>query len=123
MDEAANAVGVDPLIFRQRLLTGRGNNAGSEPNAVGGAKRMANVLARVAEKAGWGKSLPQGQGMGIACTFGQERAAPTWTACVAEVAVDADSGEVTLNKLTLVVDAGSIVHPDGALAQCEGAAL
>ena len=37
--------------------------------------------------------------------------------------MDADSGEVTLNKLTLVVDAGSIVHPDGALAQCEGAAL
>lgn len=123
IDEAASVVGVDPLVFRQRMLTARGINAGSEPNAVGGAKRMANVLARVAEKAGWGKSLPEGEGMGIACTFGQERAAPTWTACVAEVAVDNESGEVKLNKLTLVVDAGSIVHPDGALAQCEGAAL
>ena len=48
---------------------------------------------------------------------------PTWTACVADVSVDADSGAVTLNKLTIVIDAGSIVHPDGALAQTEGAAL
>jgi len=30
---------------------------------------------------------------------------------------------VTLEKLTIVVDAGTIVHPDGALAQVEGAAL
>jgi hypothetical protein len=30
---------------------------------------------------------------------------------------------VILEKLTLVVDAGTIVHPDGALAQVEGAAL
>ena len=48
---------------------------------------------------------------------------PTWTACVAQVTVDADSGAVSLNKLTIVIDAGSIVHPDGALAQTEGAAL
>jgi CO/xanthine dehydrogenase Mo-binding subunit len=30
---------------------------------------------------------------------------------------------VILEKLTLVVDAGTVVHPDGALAQVEGAAL
>lgn len=28
-----------------------------------------------------------------------------------------------LEKLTIVVDAGSIIHPDGALAQVEGGAL
>src|SRR5262249_60462674 len=33
------------------------------------------------------------------------------------------NGNVILEKLTLVVDAGTIVHPDGALAQVEGAAL
>ena len=33
------------------------------------------------------------------------------------------SGTVVVQKLTIVVDAGSIVHPDGALAQVEGGAL
>jgi hypothetical protein len=33
------------------------------------------------------------------------------------------SGRVIVEKLTLVVDAGTIVHPDGAKAQVEGAAL
>jgi CO/xanthine dehydrogenase Mo-binding subunit len=37
--------------------------------------------------------------------------------------VDRPSGVVKLEKLTLVVDAGTIVHPDGALAQMQGAAL
>jgi len=48
---------------------------------------------------------------------------PTWLACVARVKVDRASGVVKLEKLTIVVDAGTIVHPDGALAQMEGAAL
>lgn len=61
--------------------------------------------------------------MGVATTFGQERDMPTWTACVAEVSVDPISGVVKLKKLTLVLDAGAIIHPDGALAQTEGAAL
>ena len=48
---------------------------------------------------------------------------PTWTACAAQVHVNRDTGKVTCQKLTLVLDAGTIVHPDGALAQVEGAAL
>jgi CO/xanthine dehydrogenase Mo-binding subunit len=105
------------------MLDGAGRNAGSAPNAVGGALRQAHVLKRVAEKAGWGASLPKDTGLGIATTFGQERTMPTWTACVARVRVDRASGRVTLEKLTLVVDAGTIVDPDGALAQVEGSSL
>lgn len=48
---------------------------------------------------------------------------PTWTACVARVRVDRKSGKVYCEKLTLVIDCGIVVHPDGALAQAEGAAL
>ena len=48
---------------------------------------------------------------------------PTWVACVARVRVDRSSGKVSVEKLTLVVDAGTIVHPDSAHAQVEGAAL
>ena len=123
MDEVAHSVGVDPVLFRLQYLKSRGRNAGSAPNSVGGANRLAAVLKRVAEKSGWGKAMPAGQGMGVATTFGQERDMPTWTACVAEVSVEPNTGKVSLKKLTLVLDAGTIVHPDGALAQTEGAAL
>ncbi len=48
---------------------------------------------------------------------------PTWVACVARVRIDRATGLVTLEKLTVVVDAGTIIHPDGALAQVQGGAL
>jgi CO/xanthine dehydrogenase Mo-binding subunit len=67
--------------------------------------------------------MPADTGLGIATTFGQERAMPTWTACVARVKVDRQTGRVTVEKLTMIVDAGVIVHPEGARAQIEGATL
>jgi len=123
MDEAAHATAMDPVEFRLRLLDGVGRNSGSAPNAVGGAHRQAAVLARVAEKAAWRSPMPRDTGLGVATTFGQERDMPTWVACVARVRVDRTSGRVTVEKLTLVVDAGTIIQPDGAAAQVEGAAL
>ncbi|HET9100520.1 MAG TPA: molybdopterin cofactor-binding domain-containing protein, partial [Acidobacteriaceae bacterium] len=123
MDEAAHAIGVDPVAFRLRLLDGAGRNAGSAPNSVGGAHRQAAVIARVAQKANWGSVMPHDVGLGIASSFGQERDMPTWCACVARVRVNRTSGQVIVEKLSLVVDAGTIIQPDGAAAQVEGSVL
>ncbi|WP_372786987.1 molybdopterin cofactor-binding domain-containing protein [Phenylobacterium sp.] len=123
MDEAAHSQGADPLAFRLKLLDGVGRNAGSGPTAVGGAHRQAAVLAAVAKKAGWGAALPKNTGLGLATTFGQERDMPTWVACAARVRVDPQTGVVKVEKLTLVADCGTVVHPDGALAQMQGASL
>lgn len=123
IDEAAAEAKVDPVEFRLRMLDAAGKNAGSAPNAVGGARRQAAVVRRLAAKAGWGKALPKNTGLGIATSFGQERDMPTWTGCAARVAVDPATGAVKVEKLTLVVDCGTVVSPDGALAQMEGAAL
>ena len=125
MDEAAHQLGVSPLAFRLKLLDGAGRNSGAADgvSAVGGAKRQAAVLARAAKLAGFGSKLPADTGIGLATTFGQERDMPTWTACAARVQVDRKTGSVTVEKLTVVTDAGIIVHPDGALAQVEGASL
>ena len=125
MDEAAHAQGADTLAFRLRLLDGAGRNSGKDDGltAVGGARRQAAVLAHVAKHAGWGGKLPKNTGLGLATTFGQERDMPTWTACCAKVKVNPKTGDVKVEKLWLSVDAGTIVHPDGALAQMEGAAL
>ena len=48
---------------------------------------------------------------------------PTWIACIAHVAVDADSKAVKVKKIWQSIDCGTVVHPNGALAQAEGAAL
>lgn len=125
MDEAAHALGRDPVEFRLSLLDATGKNAGKAPESVGGAARQANVLRRLAEKCGWSNraDMPADTALGIATSFGQERTMPTWTGCAARVRVDRSSGKVTVEKLWSVIDVGTTVHPDGALAQAEGATL
>jgi isoquinoline 1-oxidoreductase subunit beta len=123
IDEAAHHVKSDPVEFRLKLLTAKGRNAGSAPNSVGGARRQAEVVRLAAQKAGWGQPLPANVGLGLATSFGQERDMPTWVACVARVHVYKESGVVKVEKLTIVTDAGTIVDPDGARAQTQGAVL
>src|SRR5262245_66236563 len=67
--------------------------------------------------------MPKYTALGVATTFGQARSMPTWVGCVARVRVDRRNGGVAVEKLTIVVDAGTLVDPDGALAQVEGSAL
>jgi CO/xanthine dehydrogenase Mo-binding subunit len=81
------------------------------------------VLRRAAQRADWGSVLPRDTGLGIATSFGQERDMPTWVACAARVHVERTTGKVTVEKLTIVVDAGTLVDPGGARAQVEGGAL
>jgi CO/xanthine dehydrogenase Mo-binding subunit len=116
VDELAHAAGKDPAQYRISMLDGAGDNAG-------GAQRLRNTLLAAMGLAGYGtKSLPKGEGMGVACVSSQERATASWTACVAHVAV-APSGEVKVKKLTVATDVGTQVHPDNIRAQVEGAAL
>lgn len=124
MDEAAHKVEADPLDFRLKHLKAEGYNAGSAPNAVGGASRQAAVLQKVADMCGYGSTeLPADTAIGIATTFGQSRSMPTWTAGAVQVHVDRDTGEVDVQKMWLAFDCGTVVDPDSAMAQCEGAAL
>ncbi len=123
LDEIADQMGQDPVAIRMSLLDGAGKNAGGEGSTVGGAKRLAAVLKDVSERADWGREMPATEGLGVAVGHGQERGMPTWVACVAHVAVDPSSGDVTLKKLWQTIDVGTVVNPDGAMAQAEGAAL
>ncbi len=125
IDEVAQATGQDPAAFRRALLDGEGRNAGEAPHAVGGAARLREVLDRVVEKSGWANrgDLPEGTGLGISVSAGQERSMPTWIATVAQVRVDRDTGEAVVERIWASIDAGTLAHPDGALAQAEGAIL
>ena len=116
IDEIAHATGQDPAQFRISLLDGKGKNDG-------GAQRLRNALLAAMGLSGYGtRKLPKGEGIGVACVSSQERAAASWTACVAHVAV-APSGTVIVKKLTVATDVGTQVHPDNIRAQVEGAAL
>jgi isoquinoline 1-oxidoreductase subunit beta len=117
IDELAHAAGKDPVEFRLALLDGAGDNKG-------GAKKLANALRTAVGRSGYGaKDLPKNSGIGIACVSSQERATATWTACAAQVEVDPTSGAFKVNRLTLAMDLGTVVNPNGVQAQIEGSAL
>ena len=122
MDEIAHATGQDPVDMRLKMLDGAGANAGGDkPQNAGGAKRLANALRAAVGRSGYGAiKLGPNEGLGVACVSSQERSSPTWTACVAHVKVDPKSGDVTLKKVTIAMDVGTVVNPDGVRAQIEG---
>jgi len=117
LDELAHAADKDPVDFRLAMLDGAGDNAG-------GAKRLANALRTAVGRSGYGAvSLPKNSGIGVACVSSQERATATWTACTAQVEVNPSNGEFKVNKLTLAMDLGTVVNPDGVRSQIEGSML
>jgi nicotinate dehydrogenase subunit B len=112
MDELADALGVDPVVFRLRHLDD---------------ERLAAVLAAAAAEVGWpdsdagdagGAGEPGRTGTGIA--IGTEKGGRVATAARVQVA---DDGTLTIRSLVTAVDCGAIVHPDGLVNQVEGAVV
>jgi isoquinoline 1-oxidoreductase beta subunit len=80
--------------------------------------RLRHVAELAAEKAGWGKTLPAGQGMGIAA----HRSFVSYVATVVHVAVDKD-GSITIPQVDTAIDCGFHVNPERIASQIEGAAV
>jgi len=117
LDELAVAAGRDPVEFRMDLLGTRdlvpGRGSKSQPY---NAARMRGVLRDVADKSGWGKTLPRGRGQGVAFHFSHQG----YIAMVAEVTVT-QAGELTVDRVVTSVDVGSqIVNLSGAENQIQG---
>ena len=100
-DELAAAARVDPLAWRLKHLPAD--------------SRLIPVLKLAAEKAGWGRKLPRGQGLGIAAhsSYGSHMAH------VAQVRVAKD-GKLRVERVICAVDCGIAVNPDNVRAQAEG---
>jgi isoquinoline 1-oxidoreductase beta subunit len=77
------------------------------------------VLETVAEKAGWGKSMPKGKGRGIA----QHSCFGAYVAQVAEVSVNEKDGTIKVDRIVAAVDCGPVVNPDSVKAQIEGGVI
>jgi len=119
IDELAASAGQDPLAFRMKLIGGDRKIPmfGGEKEPPLDTARLKGVLQLAADKAGWGKPLPKGQGRGIATFYSFN----SYTAAVAEASVK--DGAVKLHRLVYAVDCGRPINPDGIRAQVESAAI
>lgn len=105
IDELAHSAGKDPLEFRLQNLK---NNM-----------RARRVLEVAAEKAGWGKPIPKGEGRGIA----QHACFGSYVAQVAELSVNKNYGAIRVHRVVVAVDCGPVINPDPLIAQIEGGVI
>jgi isoquinoline 1-oxidoreductase beta subunit len=117
IDEVAHAGGIDPLELRLRLLADARPFTlpwEQETPSKFKAERLRGVLRAAAGRVGWGKQLPAGRGLGLACVYAFE----TYVAEIAEVSIE--HGEPRVHRVVCAVDCGQVVHPDGVAAQMQG---
>jgi isoquinoline 1-oxidoreductase beta subunit len=88
-----------------------------DPGAMN-TERAIGVIKLAAEKAGWGKTLPKGSGMGLAFHFSHAG----HFAEVVELSVDSKK-HITVHHITVAGDIGPVINLSGAENQCQGAAL
>ncbi len=114
IDELAHAAGRDPYELRMEML-GTEDLVGTGGGAYN-AGRMRGVVKLAAEKLGWGKKLPRGQGQGIAFHFSHRG----YIAIASEVTVS-PAGALKVDRVVAACDVGSqIINPSGAEQQVEG---
>ncbi len=108
MDELALAVNADPVEFRLRYL--------EDPRARA-------VIEAAADKALWRPKQRgdgrQGRGLG----FAKYKNLAAYVAVIADVVVDAKTGNLRVTQAVAAVDAGMIVNPDGLANQIEGGVI
>ena len=109
-DELAEQAGVDTVTMLNRLYDNNGNAEQAEQVA-----RSKAVLALAAQKSGFGKSLPKGEGLGIAVHYSFR----TYVAMAVHVRMKGNDFEVV--RVDSAVDCGQVLNKDGATAQQEGA--
>ncbi len=109
IDEIAAELQVDPLQFRLRYAKD---------------ERVLDALRAVAERSGWQErpspappssgNIAVGRGLAVALR------ANTVPAAIAEVEVNKTTGKVTVKRVTMALDCGLIVNPDGVKNQLDG---
>ena len=103
LDEIAAERDEDPVAFRLRQLKD---------------ERAKDVIRAVAQRAGWKPARRPGVGYGIG--FGRYKNTGAYCAAIAEIEGEED---IRVRKLTLAVDVGEAINPDGVVNQIEGGAI
>jgi nicotinate dehydrogenase subunit B len=103
LDEIAAERGEDPVAFRLRHLAD---------------ERAKDVIRAAARRANWKPAAKAGTGYGIG--FARYKNTGAYCAVVAEIEGQED---VSVKKLTIAVDVGEAINPDGVINQIEGGAI
>ncbi len=103
IDELAHAAGIDPYLYRRRLLAK--------------SPRHLAVLDAAAAKAGWMMRPPPGLHRGIAFS----EACGSFCAHVVEVSVN--DGKLKVHRVVVAFDCGHVVNPLSVEMQLEGAVI
>ncbi|MGD2140453.1 MAG: molybdopterin-dependent oxidoreductase, partial [Burkholderiales bacterium] len=130
-NELAAAAGRDPLEMLMEMI----GNSDNMDLAKDGVKeywnygdpidewpimpvRLSNALKTVAQKAGYGKKLPKGHGLGLAV----HRSFHSYVATAVRVVVHED-GSFAIPQVDVAIDCGRYVNPEGIRKQIEGACI
>jgi nicotinate dehydrogenase subunit B len=103
LDELAAERGEDPVAFRLRHL--------SDP-------RARDVIRAVARRARWKPAAQPGIGHGVG--YARYKMTGAYCAVIAEIE---GADEIRVRKLTIAVDVGEAINPDGVINQIEGGAI
>jgi CO/xanthine dehydrogenase Mo-binding subunit len=103
IDELAAERGEDPIDFRLRHLRDT---------------RAQDVIRSVAKRARWKPDKQTGRGYGLG--FARYKNTGAYCAVVAEVE---GTDDISVKRLTIAVDVGEAINPDGVINQIEGGAL
>ena len=126
--ELANELGRDQKEFLLELIGRRGSSIRRRPacpRTCGTTarslrrlpdrhRRLRGVVELAAEKAGWGKTLPKGEGLGIAA----HRSFVTYVASCVHVKVE-DDGTVRVPEVHTAIDCGFAANPERIRSQIE----
>ncbi len=103
LDEVAAERGEDPVAFRLRHLSD---------------ERAKEVIRLVAKQANWKPRKQTGRGHGLG--FARYKNTGAYCAVVAEVE---GAEDISVRRLTVAVDVGEAINPDGVINQIEGGAI
>ena len=103
LDEIAAERGEDPVAFRLRHLAD---------------ERAKDVIRSAAKRANWKPAATAGTGYGIG--FARYKNTGAYCAVVAEIEGEED---IRVKQLTIAVDVGEAINPDGVINQIEGGAI
>ena len=103
LDELATERGEDPVAFRLRHLRD---------------SRAQAVIRKVAQRANWKPEKRAGIGYGLG--FARYKNAGAYCAVIAEVE---GAEDISVRRLTIAVDVGEAINPDGVINQIEGGAI
>ena len=103
LDECAEELGEDPYELRRELLADH--------------PRLLRVLDVAAERADWGRPLPEGVGRGISV----HESFRGFAAHVVEASIEA--GRPRVRRVVCAIDCGLVINPDQVESQMQGAAI